>query len=299
MIKNTDNHKYFTISSLSGDETDLSSYMRAINHFPMLDAEEELQLAKKWQEKHDEEAAHKLLQSHMRLVTKIASCYRGYGLCLYDLISEGHIGMMRAIRKFDPERGFRFSTYASYWIQAAIKDYIMNTWSLVKIGRGADQKKLFFGLRRMKRKYAGLETHLSEASIDKIAAEMQVNRAQVIYMDQRLTIQDYSLNAARSEEDEGEWQDWLPDVADPHDVQIARHQELRKRQALISEAMKTLSSREVEVLKCRRLKDPPETLEQISSRMTISRERVRQIEVKAFHKLQREVQKKAKKMKLS
>lgn len=277
-------------------QNDMLSYRHSIKHFPMLSAEEEFDLAKKWQDQKNEKAAHKLLQSHMRLVTKIAASYRGYGLPLQDLVSEGHVGMMQAIRKFDPDRGFRFSTYVSYWIHAAMKDYVIKTWSLVKMRTGAEHKKLFFGLRQMKRKHGHSDRHLSDESIDKIAAEMNVDRATVIHMDQRLSSQDYSLNAARSGEDEGEWQDWLADETETHDVQIAHHQEQKKRQALLDEAMEALSTRELEVFNNRRLKEPPETLEEISSRMNISRERVRQIEVAAFHKLQLEVQKKAKKM---
>ena len=278
------------------NKNDLLSYVHSIKHFPMLSVEEEFDLARKWQDEKNEKAAHKLLQSHMRLVTKIASGYRGYGLPLQDLVSEGHLGMMQAIRKFDPGRGFRFSTYASYWIHAAMKDYVIKIWSLVKMGTGAEHKKLFFGLRKMKRKHSQSDTHLSDESIDKIADEMNVDRATVIHMDQRLSGQDYSLNAARTGEDAGEWQDWLADEAETHDVQIAHHQEQKKRQALLDEAMEVLNARELEVLNHRRLKEPPETLEEISERMNISRERVRQIEVAAFHKLQHEVQKKAKKM---
>jgi RNA polymerase sigma-32 factor len=278
------------------NKNDLLSYVHSIKHFPMLSVEEEFDLARKWQDEKNEKAAHKLLQSHMRLVTKIASGYRGYGLPLQDLVSERHLGMMQAIRKFDPGRGFRFSTYASYWIHAAMKDYVIKTWSLVKMGTGAEHKKLFFGLRKMKRKHSQSDVHLSDESIDKIAAEMNVDRATVIHMDQRLSGQDYSLNAARAGEDTREWQDWLADEAETHDVQIAHHQEQKKRQALLDEAMEVLNARELEVLNHRRLKEPPETLEEISERMNISRERVRQIEVAAFHKLQHEVQKKAKKM---
>lgn len=223
-------------------ENDLNFVMRSLKHAPLLSEEEEYLLVKKYQNENDEKAGHKLLNYHIRLVAKIASSYAGYNLSLHDLIAEGHIGMLQALRKFDPDRGFRFSTYATHWIHATIKEYVLKTWSLVKMGTGVKQKKLFFRLRQMKRKYADHEIHLSDESIQKIAQEMDVNPDHVIQMDQRLSGQEFSLNQSRTTDDEGQWQDWLTDESTPHDIQLADLQEENKRKVLIDEAFETLNN---------------------------------------------------------
>ncbi|PYD76482.1 RNA polymerase sigma factor RpoH [Novacetimonas pomaceti] len=272
---------------LSGPENNLSKYLRDIRKFPMLSPEEELKLSRRWKEKGDTEAAHKLVTSHLRLVAKIAMGYRGYGLPVGELISEGNIGMMQAVRRFDPERGFRLATYAMWWIRAAIQEYILHSWSLVKIGTTAAQKKLFFNLRRLKGQMQAIDDgDLQPEQVDKIAKSLGVPEQDVVNMNRRLSAPDHSLNAPLRSDSEGEWQDWLVDDHDNQEQTLAEHEEYSGRQALLVNAMKSLNERERHILTERRLKDDPATLEDLSHVYNISRERVRQIEVRAFEKVQ-------------
>ena len=271
-------------------EGNLSRYLREIRKFPMLEAGEEYMLAKRWREHADPEAAHRLVTSHLRLVAKIAMGYRGYGLPISELISEGNVGMMQAVKRFEPDRGFRLATYAMWWIRAAIQEYILHSWSLVKIGTTAAQKKLFFNLRRLKGQLQAIdEGDLSPENVRKIARELAVPEADVVTMNRRLASPDHSLNAPVREEGEGEWQDWLVDEHDDQEVSLARREELGLRRDLLRDAMIHLTEREREILVARRLRDVPTTLEELSQRYRISRERVRQIEVRAFDKLQRAI----------
>jgi RNA polymerase sigma-32 factor len=269
----------------------LTRYLQEIRKFPMLEADEEYMLAKRWREHADSEAAHKMVTSHLRLVAKIAMGYRGYGLPLSELISEGNVGMMQAVKRFDPERGFRLATYAMWWIRAAIQEYILHSWSLVKIGTTAAQKKLFFNLRKIKGQLQAIdEGDLSPENVTKIATRLQVPEQDVISMNRRLASPDHSLHAPlRADGDGGEWMDWLVDETDSQEVQLAEREELGKRQKLLASAMKTLNERERHILTERRLKDEPTTLEDLSKEYGISRERVRQIEVRAFEKLQKAI----------
>ena len=272
-------------------ETNLSRYFQEIRRFPLLTAEEEYMLGKQWQEQGDTEAAHRLVTSHLRLVAKIASGYRGYGLPLSELISEGNVGMMQAVKKFDPDRGFRLATYAMWWIRASIQEYILHSWSLVKIGTTAAQKKLFFNLRRLKGQMRAYDDgDLSPEQVASIATELSVPESDVVQMNRRLG-QDHSLNApVRSDgETAGEWQDWLVDQSENQEVRFAEAQELKRRQGMLGKAMTGLKDREKQILIARRLQDEPATLEELSQAYGISRERVRQIEVKAFEKLQKAV----------
>jgi len=269
-------------------DASLSRYLQDIRKFPMLEKGEEYMLAKAWQEYGDRDAAHKLVTSHLRLVAKIAMGYRGYGLPVSELISEGNLGMMQAVKRFDPERGFRLSTYAMWWIKAAIQEYILRSWSLVKIGTTAAQKKLFFNLRRIKGKLKALEEGgLHPDNVKKIADQLNVSEAEVMSMDQRMAGGDHSLNAPLKMDGEGEWQDWLVDEEPDQETAYAESEELSMRRELMAEAMKTLNEREQDILTERRLKDDPKTLEDLSKVYKISRERVRQIEVRAFEKLQK------------
>ncbi len=272
-------------------ETNLSRYFEEIRKFPMLTAEEEYMLGKQWQDHGDTEAAHRLVTSHLRLVAKIASGYRGYGLPLSELISEGNVGMMQAVKKFDPDRGFRLATYAMWWIRASIQEYILHSWSLVKIGTTAAQKKLFFNLRRLKGQMRAYEEgDLSPEQVTSIATELSVPESDVIHMNRRLG-QDHSLNSpVRSDgETGGEWQDWLVDEEENQEVRYAESQERSRRQLMLNEAMTGLKDRERQILIARRLQEEPATLEELSMAYGISRERVRQIEVKAFEKLQKSI----------
>ena len=245
-------------------------------------------LAKRWREHADDKAAHKLVTSHLRLVAKIAMGYRGYGLPLSELISEGNVGMMQAVKRFDPDRGFRLATYAMWWIRAAIQEYILHSWSLVKMGTTAAQKKLFFNLRRLKGQMAAIdEGDLQPEQVAKIAHMLDVPEQDVISMNRRLAAPDHSLNAPVRSDSEGEWQDWLVDETESPEVAIAENEELSGRKALLANALKTLNERERHILIERRLKDNPTTLEELSQQYNISRERVRQIEVRAFEKLQK------------
>lgn len=278
------------ITSLPSAADGLSHYLAKIKQFPILGAEEEFMLAKRWQEHQDPKAAEKLVGSHLRLVAKIASGYRGYGLPLADLIAEGNIGLMQALRKFDPDKGFRFSTYAMWWIRANIQEYVLHSWSLVKIGTTAAQKKLFFNLRRLKGEMQELdEPILSAKSIKDIAIELNVSEHEVIEMSKRLSAPDQSLNAPLKEEGLDEWQDWLVDEDSSHEAKIMERDENRQKNALLETAMKSLNEREYHIIQERRLKDPPVTLEALSESLGISRERVRQIEIRAFEKIQKAV----------
>ena len=269
-------------------EGNLSRYLQEIRKFPMLTPEEELRLAKSWKEQGDERAAHKLVTSHLRLVAKIAMGYRGYGLPVGELISEGNVGMMQAVKRFDPDRGFRLATYAMWWIRAAIQEYILHSWSLVKMGTTAAQKKLFFNLRRLKAQMSALEEgDLKSEQVEKIAKALQVPENDVISMNRRLASPDHSLNAPVRADSEGEWQDWLVDDAETQESELADREDLSNRRMLLGEALKNLNERERHILIERRLKDEPTTLEELSQQYNISRERVRQIEVRAFEKLQK------------
>ncbi|HEX6978702.1 MAG TPA: RNA polymerase sigma factor RpoH [Alphaproteobacteria bacterium] len=269
-------------------EGNLARYLQEIRKFPMLQPEEEYMLAKRWREHGDTEAAHRLVTSHLRLVAKIAMGYRGYGLPLSELISEGNVGMMQAVKRFDPDRGFRLATYAMWWIRAAIQEYILHSWSLVKMGTTAAQKKLFFNLRKLKSQMQAIEEgELPPEKVRAIAQQLDVSEQEVIQMNRRLASPDHSLNAPLREEGEGEWQDWLVDESESQEIKLAESEELRRRQRLLGEAMRTLNERERHILTERRLRDDPMTLEDLSQKYGISRERVRQIEVRAFEKLQK------------
>ncbi|HXC27475.1 MAG TPA: RNA polymerase sigma factor RpoH [Stellaceae bacterium] len=278
-----------SVPSLSG-EGSLTRYLQEIRKFPMLEPEEEYMLAKRWKEREDSEAAHRLVTSHLRLVAKIAMGYRGYGLPLSELISEGNVGMMQAVKRFDPDRGFRLATYAMWWIRAAIQEYILHSWSLVKMGTTAAQKKLFFNLRKLKGQLQAVEDgDLSPENLKKIATELDVPEADVISMNRRLASPDHSLNAPLRSDSEGEWQDWLVDETDSQETMLGERQELGLRRDLLEKALTHLNERERHILGERRLKDSPTTLEDLSQQYGISRERVRQIEVRAFEKLQKAI----------
>ncbi len=269
-------------------EGNLTRYLQEIRKFPMLTAEEELELSRRWRDKQDMEAAHKLVTSHLRLVAKIAMGYRGYGLPVGELISEGNVGMMQAVKRFDPDRGFRLATYAMWWIRAAIQEYILHSWSLVKMGTTAAQKKLFFNLRRLKGQMQAIEDgDLQPEQVAKIAHALDVPEQDVVSMNRRLSAPDHSLNAPVRADSEGEWQDWLIDETETQETAIAEREEMTGRKALLNGALKTLNERERHILIERRLKDNPTTLEDLSQQYNISRERVRQIEVRAFEKLQK------------
>lgn len=271
-------------------EGNLSRYLQEIRKFPMLEPQEEYVLAKSWREHDDVASAHKLVTSHLRLVAKIAMGYRGYGLPLAELISEGNVGMMQAVKRFDPERGFRLATYAMWWIRASIQEYILHSWSLVKMGTTAAQKKLFFNLRRLKGQMQAIEDgDLSPERVKAIAEKLEVSEADVVSMNRRLQSPDHSLNAPLRQDGEGEWQDWLVDDGQNQEVSYAEDEELTKRRRLLNSAMETLNDRERHILTERRLRDNPTTLEDLSQEYDISRERVRQIEVRAFEKLQKAI----------
>ena len=271
-------------------EGNLARYLQEIRKFPMLAADEEYMLAKRWREHEDPDAAQRLVTSHLRLVAKIAMGYRGYGLPLSELISEGNVGMMQAVKRFDPERGFRLATYAMWWIRAAIQEYILHSWSLVKMGTTAAQKKLFFNLRKLKGQLQAIEEgDLSPENVAKIATELDVPEADVISMNRRLASPDHSLNAPLRADSEGEWQDWLVDEGESQEAKLGERQELGLRRDLLVKAMNHLNERERDILTHRRLREQPTTLEELSQKYGISRERVRQIEVRAFEKLQKAI----------
>jgi RNA polymerase sigma-32 factor len=267
----------------------LSRYLSEIRKFPMLAKDEEFMLAKRWQQHEDPEAAHRLVTSHLRLVAKIAMGYRGYGLPIGEVISEGNVGLMQAVKKFDPDKGFRLATYAMWWIRASIQEYILRSWSLVKMGTTAAQKKLFFNLRKAKSEISALqEGDLHPDQVTTIATKLGVLNEEVISMNRRLSGGDASLNSPMRADSESEWQDWLVDDTTPsQETVVADSQEKSLRMGLLEEAMTELSDRERHILTERRLKDEPTTLEELASQYGVSRERVRQIEVRAFEKLQK------------
>jgi RNA polymerase sigma-32 factor len=270
-------------------EAGLSRYLAEIRKFPMLEKDEEFMLAKRWVEHEDPGAAEKLVTSHLRLVAKIAMGYRGYGLPIGEVISEGNVGLMQAVKKFDPDRGFRLATYAMWWIRAAIQEYILRSWSLVKMGTTAAQKKLFFNLRRLKGQIDAIEEgDLTPEHVDQIATKLGVTEEEVISMNRRMAGGDASLNAPLRAESESEWQDWLVDEDTPdQEERLAESDEFGLRMELLQEAMSELNEREKHILQERRLSDEPKTLEELSEHYGVSRERVRQIEVRAFEKLQK------------
>lgn len=269
-------------------EGSLSQYLQDIRKFPMLEADQEYMLAKAWTEHEDKEAAHQLVTSHLRLVAKIAMGYRGYGLPVADLVSEGNVGMMQAVKRFDPEKGFRLATYAMWWIRAAIQEYILRSWSLVKIGTTAAQKKLFFNLRRLKGQIEAIEEgDLLPEHVTTIAEKLDVSEDEVISMNRRMTAHDHSLNAPLKADTEGEWQDWLMDESPDQEEIVADKEERDIRVKLLENAMETLNDRERHILSERRLAEPAKTLEELSQEYGVSRERVRQIEVRAFEKVQK------------
>jgi len=271
-------------------EGNLSIYLQEIKKFPILTAEEEYMLAKRYKEHGDTEAAHKLVTSHLRLVAKIAMGYRGYGLPVTDLISEGNVGIMQAVKKFDPERGFRLATYAMWWIRAQIQEYVLHSWSLVKIGTTAAQKKLFFNLKKLKNQLSSIDAgSLSPENAREIASRLNVKEAEVLDMDNRLFSGDQSLNVQVGEEGETEWLDMLMDSNDTQDNILANSNEFSFRKKIFEQALEVLNDREKEIISLRKLKDKPVKLEDLSKRFNISRERVRQIEEKALEKLQKQV----------
>jgi len=273
----------------TGGEAGLNRYLAEIKKFPILTPEEEYMLAKRWAEHQDTDAAAKLVNSHLRLVAKIAMGYRGYGLPVSELISEGNIGLMQGVKKFEPERGFRLATYAMWWIRASIQEFILRSWSLVKMGTTAAQKKLFFNLRRMKNRIEAFEEgDLKPEDVAKIAHDLGVTEEDVISMNRRMAMGgDTSLNVPLREDGEGTWQDWLVDSEPLQDERVADAQETRVRHELLVEAMESLNDREKHILTERRLSDDPKTLEELSQVYNVSRERIRQIEVRAFEKLQK------------
>lgn len=277
-----------TLPSIVSGEGGLTRYLEEIRRFPMLQPQEEYMLAKRYQEHGDTTAAHKLVTSHLRLVAKIAMGYRGYGLPIGEVVSEGNVGLMQAVKKFEPERGFRLATYAMWWIKAAIQEYILRSWSLVKMGTTANQKRLFFNLRKVKGKIQALEDgDLNPEQVSQIATRLNVSEEEVISMNRRLS-GDASLNAPirATEGESGEWQDWLVDEQESQEDMLADHDELESRRRMLGEAMDVLNEREKRIFEARRLSEDPMTLEELSGEFDISRERVRQIEVRAFEKVQ-------------
>ncbi|CAK0764886.1 RNA polymerase sigma factor RpoH [Azospirillaceae bacterium] len=278
------------VVSVLSVESSLSRYLQDIRRFPMLESQEEYMLAKAWREHGDTAAAHKLVTSHLRLVAKIAMGYRGYGLPLSELISEGNVGMMQAVKRFDPDRGFRLATYAMWWIRASIQEYILHSWSLVKMGTTAAQKKLFFNLRKLKGQMQAIDDgDLSPEHVRSIAEKLNVPESDVVNMNRRMACPDHSLNAPLRAENEGEWQDWLVDEAESQEVVLANREELNNRKALLRNALDALNERERRIVFERRLRDNPTTLEDLSRHYGVSRERIRQIEAHAFEKLQKAI----------
>ena len=266
----------------------LSLYLAQIKKFPMLDAEEEYMLAKNWRENGNLQSAHKLVTSHLRLVAKIAMGYRGYGLPVNELISEGNMGLMQAVKKFDPEKGFRLATYAMWWIKASIQEYVLKSWSLVKMGTTTAQKKLFFNLKKLKNQIApGQEGDLKDEHVDEISKRLDVDSKEVVNMNRRMMGQEKSLNDPIKVGETDEWQDWLIDDSLDQELIISQKQEYDDKKELLNDAMKILNEREKEIIRARRLSENPKTLEELSKKYKISRERIRQIETKAFEKLQK------------
>tara|TARA_Y100000766_G_scaffold243146_1_gene221758 strand:- start:3569 stop:4465 length:897 start_codon:yes stop_codon:yes gene_type:complete len=274
----------FPIPAVGG----LSVYLTQIKKFPMLDAEEEYMLAKNWRENGNLKAAHKLVTSHLRLVAKIAMGYRGYGLPVNELISEGNLGLMQAVKKFDPDKGFRLATYAMWWIKAAIQEYVLRSWSLVKMGTTTAQKKLFFNLKKIKSQIApGQDGDLKDEQVNEISKRLDVDSHEVVNMNRRLMGQEKSLNDPIKTGETDEWQDWLVDDSLDQELIVSQKQEYDDKKDLLNSAMKILNDREKEIIKARRLSEEPKTLEELSKKYKISRERIRQIETKAFEKLQK------------
>jgi len=266
----------------------LSVYLSQIKKFPMLDAEEEYMLAKNWRENGNLQSAHKLVTSHLRLVAKIAMGYRGYGLPVNELISEGNLGLMQAVKKFDPEKGFRLATYAMWWIKAAIQEYVLRSWSLVKMGTTTAQKKLFFNLKKIKNQIAAeQEGDLRDDQVKEISKRLAVESHEVVNMNRRMMGQEKSLNAPIKNGETDEWQDWLVDESLDQELIVSQKQEYDDKKELLDSAMKILNEREKEIINSRRLSEEPKTLEELSKKYKISRERIRQIETKAFEKLQK------------
>ena len=280
-----------TLPSIAAGDSGLARYMEEIRRFPMLEPDEEYMLAKRFQEHGDRDAAHRLVTSHLRLVAKIAMGYRGYGLPVGEVISEGNVGLMQAVKKFDPDKGFRLATYAMWWIKAAIQEYVLRSWSLVKMGTTANQKRLFFNLRKAKSRIQALdEGDLNPEQVRQIATQLGVSEEEVVSMNRRLG-GDASLNAPikATEGESGEWQDWLVDDSDNAEQMMIRQDELENRREMLKDALGVLNEREKRVFLARRLEENPVTLEELSKEFNISRERVRQIEVRAFEKVQKAV----------
>ena len=275
-------------------ESGLSRYLAEIRKFPMLEPQQEYMLAKRWREHDDRDAAHQLVTSHLRLVARIAMGYRGYGLPIGEVVSEGNVGLMQAVKRFDPEKGFRLATYAMWWIRASIQEYILRSWSLVKMGTTASQKKLFFNLRKIKGQLKAFEDgDLRPDQVKQISTRLGVPEADVISMNRRLA-GDSSLNSpVRADSESGEWQDWLVDDNIDQETALGESQELEQRRGLLNNALKGLNDREKRIFTARRLEENPLTLEQLSGEFGVSRERIRQIEVRAFDKVQKAVQKAA------
>ena len=266
----------------------LSLYLAQIKKFPMLDAEEEYMLAKNWRENGNLKSAHKLVTSHLRLVAKIAMGYRGYGLPVNELISEGNIGLMQAVKKFDPDKGFRLATYAMWWIKASIQEYVLRSWSLVKMGTTTAQKKLFFNLKKIKNQIApGQEGDLKDEQVNEISKRLDVDSKEVVNMNRRMMGQEKSLNDPIKRGETDEWQDWLVDSSLDQELIVSQQQEYNDKKELLNDAMKILNEREKAIINARRLSENPKTLEELSKKYNISRERIRQIETKAFEKLQK------------
>ena len=272
---------------LSG-EAGLSRYLTEIRKFPLLTPEDEYMYAKAWKEHEDPEAARKLVTSHLRLVAKIAMGYRGYGLPVSEIVSEGNVGLMQAVKRFDPDRGFRLATYAMWWIRAAIQEYVLRSWSMVKMGTTAAQKKLFFNLRKAKSHIGAIEEgDLTPEHTEKLADQLGVTQTEVTEMNRRLSGPDASLNAPLRSDSESEWQDWLADETTDQETRMAEREEMGDRHELLVHALDTLTERERDIIQARRLQEDAATLEELSQKYGVSRERVRQIEVRAFEKLQK------------
>ena len=282
-MSSTTNYNLPTLSNESG----LSVYLAQIKKFPMLDAEEEYMLAKNWKTTGNLKSAEKLVTSHLRLVAKIAMGYKGYGMPVNEMISEGNVGLMKAVKKFEPEKGFRLATYAMWWIKASIQEYILRSWSLVKIGTTTAQKKLFFNLKKLKNQISPKsEGDLKDEHVTEIAKKLDVNKDEVVSMNRRLSGKEHSLNAPIGE-DGDEWQDWVVDKEMDQELKFAQKEEMNQRKDLLKDSIKILNDREKEILYARRLNDKPTTLENLSKKYKISRERIRQIENKAFEKVQK------------
>jgi RNA polymerase sigma-32 factor len=275
------------LPALSG-EAGLSRYLTEIRKFPLLTPEDEYMFAKRWKEHEDPEAARRLVTSHLRLVAKIAMGYRGYGLPVSEIVSEGNVGLMQAVKRFEPDRGFRLATYAMWWIRASIQEYVLRSWSMVKMGTTAAQKKLFFNLRKAKNNIGAIEEgDLTPEHLATLTDQLGVTATELTDMNRRLSGGDASLNAPLRSDGESEWQDWLADDTIDQETRLAEHEEMGNRHALLTGAMKDLTDRERDIIQARRLQDEPATLEELSQKYGVSRERVRQIEVRAFEKLQR------------